>query len=219
MEADTIYSQISRLGVVPVIAIDNPDCALPLADALVAGGLPIIEITFRTAAAAPVIELLSRERPHVLVGAGTVLTLENLHAAKKAGARFALAPGLNPEIVRGAQAVGLPFVPGIATPSEIEQALGLGCSTLKFFPATQMGGVSMINALAGPYSHMGVRFLPTGGINLTTLESYLACKAVAAVGGTWIAPKEVFTSGKWMEIQRRCAETVEIVRRVRASKA
>ncbi len=216
MEPENIYHLIAELGVVPVIAINNVDEALPLADVLIDSGLPVIEITFRTVAAARVIELLVRERPRLLVGAGTVLTVENLQAAKEAGARFALAPGLNSELVQRARQAGLPFVPGVATPTEIDQALRLGCRTLKFFPASQMGGVNMVNALAAPFAHLGVKFVPTGGVNPTNLESYLACKAVAAVGGTWVAPAADLAAGKWPDIQQRCAETVAIVRRVRA---
>jgi 2-dehydro-3-deoxyphosphogluconate aldolase / (4S)-4-hydroxy-2-oxoglutarate aldolase len=212
-----VYEQIAQLGVVPVIAVEDPKVALPLADALLAGGLPIVEITFRTAAAAQVIQTLVRERPKLLVGAGTVLTRENLQAAKAAGARFGVAPGLNPQIVNEARDMGLPFIPGVATPSEVEQALALGCTTLKFFPAEVLGGVAMLNALAGPYAHTGVKFMPTGGVNPANLESYLACKVVAAVGGTWLAKKDDLASGNWQEIQRRCEAAGEIVRRARVS--
>ena len=210
-----LYGQIGSLGVVPVIAIDDSKSALPLADALLGGRLPIIEVTFRTPAAAQVIQTLVRERPSLLVGAGTVLTRENLLAAKAAGARFGVAPGLNPEIVKLARDMDLPFIPGVATPSEIEQALFLGCAMLKFFPAEAMGGVAMLNTLAAPYGHTGVKFVPTGGVNPANLESYLSCKAVAAVGGTWIAKKEDLAAGHWQEIRRRCEAAVEIVRRLR----
>jgi 2-dehydro-3-deoxyphosphogluconate aldolase / (4S)-4-hydroxy-2-oxoglutarate aldolase len=215
MPQETILNRVAALGVVPVIAIEQVEAALPLADALLAGGLPVVEITFRTAAAAQVIQLLARERPGLLVGAGTVLTRDNLQAAKAAGARFAVAPGLNPDLVGQARDLGLPFVPGVATPSEIEQALSLGCPTLKFFPAEALGGLEMLSALAAPYGHTGVRFVPTGGVTPANLESYLACKAVAAVGGTWIAKKEDLAAGKWQEIQRRCEAAVTTVRRLR----
>ncbi len=195
---------ITRLGIVPVIAIDNPAAALPLADALLDGGLPVVEITFRTAAAADVIQTLTRERPQLLVGAGTVLTRENLEAAKASGAAFAVAPGLNPEIVKSARDIGMPFFPGVATPSEIEAALALGCRLLKFFPAEALGGVQMMEALSAPYQHTGVRFMPTGGINPSNLESYLQVPTVAAVGGTWIAKKEDLINGNWETIQGRC---------------
>lgn len=214
MDAD-VYQQVGALGIVPVITIDDVKAALPLADALLAGGLPIVEITFRTSAAAEAIRVMVRERPALLVGAGTILSEENLRAAHAAGARFAVAPGLNPEIVRRAGDLGLPFVPGVATPSEVEQALFLGCKTLKFFPAEALGGVAMLNALAGPYGHTGVKFVPTGGVSPANLDAYLACKVVAAVGGTWLAKKEDLAAGGWEDIRRRCQAAVESVRRAR----
>jgi len=213
---DSIFVEVARYGVVPVIAIEAINAAIPLADALVAGGLPVAEITFRTAAAAEVIAAMTRHRPELFVGAGTVLTEDNVKAAKAAGARFAVAPGLNPAVVEHAAQAGLPFAPGICTPSEIEQALTLGCRVVKFFPAEAAGGVEMVKALAAPYAHKGIRFLPTGGIHAGNLEHYLAVKAVAAVGGTWIAKPEDLSAGRWDLIRERCREAVEIVRRVRA---
>jgi 2-dehydro-3-deoxyphosphogluconate aldolase/(4S)-4-hydroxy-2-oxoglutarate aldolase len=213
--AENVFETIARLGVVPVIAIDSVDAALPLADALLEGGLPVAEITFRTAVAAEVIGKLTRERPELLVGAGTVLTVENLHAARDCGARFCVAPGTNPEIVASADEIDMPFVPGIATPSDIECALSLGSTTLKFFPAEAMGGVAMLQALSAPYAHTGVKFVPTGGVTTGNLESYLAIATVAAVGGTWIAKKPDLTEGKWADIRDRCRAVCEIVARVR----
>lgn len=215
MSVSEIQTRIEALGVVPVIAIERVEQALPLADALLAGGLPIIEITFRTAAAGAVIELLSRERPELLVGAGTVLSRETAKAAMAAGARFALAPGLNPATVEGAADLGLPFMPGVATSTEVELALSLGCRMLKFFPAELLGGVKMLEALLAPYAHTGVRFVPTGGVGPSNLEAYLGCKGVAAVGGTWLAKKEDLAAGRWAEIQQRCKTAVETVRRLR----
>jgi 2-dehydro-3-deoxyphosphogluconate aldolase/(4S)-4-hydroxy-2-oxoglutarate aldolase len=198
-----------------VIAIKTVAAALPLADALIEGGLPVAEITFRTAAAAEVIAEIARHRPALLVGAGTVLSEEDVEVAKAAGARFAVAPGLNPAVVRHAARVRLPFVPGVCTPSEIEQALGLGCRLVKFFPAEASGGVDMVEALAAPYSHKGLRFMPTGGVNAKNLDNYLSIKAVAAVGGTWIARSADLAGGCWQRIVDRCREAVEIVRRLR----
>ncbi len=211
MPSDSVFDTISRLRIVPVVAIDSAEAALPLADALLAGGLPVVEITFRTAAAAEAIEKISSKRPEILVGAGTVLTTENLEAARDCGAKFGVAPGLNPEIVACANENGLPFVPGVATASDIECALSLGCTMLKFFPSEALGGVAMINALAAPYGHTGVRFMPTGGINAGNLESYLAVEAVAAVGGTWIAKQNDMAAGKWREISNRCRAAVDMV--------
>jgi len=216
MQASEIYEQLTAIGIVPVIAIERVEHALPLADALMDGGIPVVEITFRTAAAAEVLRLLCSERPNLLVGAGTVLSRENAEAAFKVGARFGVAPGINPKTLELASKLSMPFVPGIATPSEIELALTFGCRLLKFFPAELLGGVEMLKAFLGPYGHTGVRFIPTGGVSPANLESYLSCKAVAAVGGTWLAKKEDLEEGRWDEIRTRCRAAVEIVRRVRS---
>jgi len=217
MKTDEFTARISEFGVVPVIAIDRVEAALPLADALIAGGLPVAEITFRTASAADVIAALTSKRPSMFVGAGTVLTRDNLYHAIKAGARFCVAPGLNAEMVKRAQDGGVPFVPGVATPTEIEEALALGCKILKFFPAEAMGGIKMLDAIYAPYQHTGVRFVPTGGVTQANLEVYLRCKAVAAVGGTWIAKRDDIASAAWGEIKMRCAAAREIVAKVRSS--
>jgi 2-dehydro-3-deoxyphosphogluconate aldolase / (4S)-4-hydroxy-2-oxoglutarate aldolase len=214
--SEEIFSRIAQLGVVPVIAIENVEAAIPLADALIAGGLPVVEITFRTTAAAEVIRRIAKERPQLIVGAGTVLTAANLEAAKTSGAAFAVAPGLNPQTVKQAQAIGLPFMPGIATPSDIELGLSLGCKFMKFFPAEANGGVGMLEALSAPYKHTGIRFMPTGGVNPGNLESYLKLDTVAAVGGTWIAKKEDLAGDKWDDVRARCKAVLEIVAKARA---
>jgi 2-dehydro-3-deoxyphosphogluconate aldolase / (4S)-4-hydroxy-2-oxoglutarate aldolase len=214
MAEDTL-STIHRHGVVPVVTVERLETALPLADALLDGGLPIAEITFRTSAAADVIRRLSEERPEVLVGAGTVLTIENLHAAKESGARFGVAPGLNTDVVSEAIRLGLPFIPGVATASEIERGLTLGCRLLKLFPAALVGGPAMVNGLSGPFAHTGARFMPSGGVTAETLADYLACPSVVVVGGTWIAPKEIIAAGDWTEIRRRAQAAQEIVAKAR----
>jgi len=207
----TVLDRVAELGVVPVIAIDSVAHALPLADALLAGGLPVVEITFRTSAAADVIRLLAKERPDLIVGAGTVLTPDTVKIAVDAGARFAVAPGLNPRVVKAAQELTFPFVPGIANPSDIEAGLELGCKLLKFFPAEALGGTKLLSALSAPYKHTGVRFMPTGGASTANLEAYLKIDTVAAVGGTWIAKKEDLSEGKWDVIAQRCREACAIV--------
>jgi 2-dehydro-3-deoxyphosphogluconate aldolase/(4S)-4-hydroxy-2-oxoglutarate aldolase len=219
MKHDPVFTEIARWGVVPVIAIDSVEAALPLADALLEGGLGVVEITFRTAVAAEVIACMVQARPELLVGAGTVLTEANVRAAKAAGAQFAVAPGLNPITICAAQEAGLPFAPGVCTPSEIELALSLDCGVAKYFPSEPWGGVEMLRAIAAPYAHTGVRFMPTGGINAANLESYLYFKAVAAVGGTWIARPEDLSAGKWQVIRDRCRAAMEIVRKVRGPTA
>jgi 2-dehydro-3-deoxyphosphogluconate aldolase/(4S)-4-hydroxy-2-oxoglutarate aldolase len=215
MTQEELMKSLKGYGVVPVIAIEAVDSALPLADALAEGGLPVAEITFRTAAGGEVIARIAKDRPNVILGAGTVLSLENLRAAKTAGARFGVAPGTNPDIVAEAARLGLPFIPGVVTPSEVEKALALGAKIQKFFPSEASGGVSMIKALAAPYGHTGVKFVPTGGVSLANLEEYLKNEAVLCVGGTWIATKELIKEKKWSEIRDNCRKAMEVVRRVR----
>ncbi|MCF7958477.1 MAG: bifunctional 4-hydroxy-2-oxoglutarate aldolase/2-dehydro-3-deoxy-phosphogluconate aldolase [Phycisphaerae bacterium] len=207
-----IYEKLSHFGVIPVIAIDSVKSALPLADALIAGGLPVAEITFRTEAAAEVISLLAKERPELLLGAGTVLTPEHMQKAKDCGATFAVSPGLNPETIKKAKEINLPFMPGISSPTDIETALSLGCKALKFFPAEASGGVKYLNAITAPYRHTGVTFIPTGGINVNNLTEYLALDTVIACGGTWIAKKEDMANDHWEKIQARCSYVMKIVK-------
>jgi len=213
--APEVFRALVRHVVVPVIAIDSVDAALPLADALVEGGLPVAEITFRTPAAAEVMALIARQRPSLLLGAGTILSGENLRRAVDAGASFGVAPGLNPEVAAEAGRLGLPFIPGVITPSEIEQALALGLSILKFFPAEAFGGLKTIKALFAPYAHAGVKFMPTGGVSIANLPDYLSADAVACVGGTWIAPREAIAGKKWDQIRANCKVAVEMVRAAR----
>ena len=208
MNVIDVYEKIGKLKVLPVIAIDTVESALPLADALIAGGLPVAEITFRTSAAAEVLRTLKKERPELMLGAGTVLNVETLHRARECGATFALAPGFNPAVVAEAIRIGLPFAPGVMTPSEVEEALSLGLKVLKFFPAGDAGGPRMLNSLSGPYAHTGVRFIPTGGVTIDNLKDYLAVKTVLAVGGTWIAKREDIAAGNWDRIRNNCREVV-----------
>lgn len=213
-----VYSKIETLKIVPVIAIDEVASAIPLADALIEGGLPLAEITFRTEAATEVIRTLKRERPSLLLGAGTVLSPENLRLAKECGATYALAPGFNPKVAEESVRLGFPFAPGVVTPSEIEAALGLGLKVLKFFPAGDSGGPRMLNSLSAPYQHTGVRFIPTGGVTLENLKDYLSVKTVLAVGGTWIAKREDIKAGNWDKIRDNCREAIALVRQIVATK-
>jgi 2-dehydro-3-deoxyphosphogluconate aldolase/(4S)-4-hydroxy-2-oxoglutarate aldolase len=215
MASQALADRIGGMGVVPVIAIADEGNALSLGDALLEGGLPIAEITFRTKAAARTIEILAGERPQISVGAGTVLTAADLQSAKAAGAGFAFAPGLNPDIVKQAQDMGLDFIPGIATPSELEQALRLNCTIVKFFPAESLGGLDMLSAMSAPYRHTGIKVVPTGGVKPSSLEAYLKNPLVLGVGGSWIASTEDISAGKWSEIANRCREAAATVRRIR----
>ncbi len=207
-----VISQIETLRVVPVLAVESVESAIPLADALIAGGLPVAEITFRTAAAAEVISTLKKNRPQLLVGAGTVTTPEQARAAKECGAAFALAPGFNPKVVQAAMDIDLPFTPGVMTPSEIEAALEMNLRVLKFFPAGAAGGVKMLSSLFAPYAHYGVRFIPTGGVSPENVLEYLRQKAVLAVGGTWLATKADIAEGRWDDIVSKCRAVVELLK-------
>lgn len=204
-----IIDRILAKRIVPVVVLDSADHAEPLAEALLAGGLDIMEITFRTAAAEESIRRIASRFPEILLGAGTLLEREQVIRAKNAGAVFGLAPGLNPEIIATAKEVGLQFSPGVMTPSEVEQALSLGCKLLKFFPAEAAGGVNMLKSLAGPYAHTGVKFTPTGGITSANLASYLKLPVVAAIGGSWMVEKSLVNEGKWSEITRITREAIE----------
>lgn len=219
MKGEEIYSRMGSLRIVPVIAIEDPAAALPLADALLEGNLPIAEITFRTEAAAAVIETIARQRPEILVGAGTVLKAEHLRCAVDCGAQFGVAPGFNPLIVGEALKIGLPFSPGIMTPSDIEGALGLGIKVMKFFPAGAAGGVKMLKSIAAPYAHLGVRFLPTGGVSVTNLKDYLDEKSVLAVGGTWVATREQIAARQWSIIRENCRAAVALVKQLEQREA
>lgn len=216
LSTEVVFDRIARYGVVPVIALDSADSALMLADALWEGGLPIVEITFRTEAAPEAIRRIVQHRPEMLVGAGTLLRPEQVEAARANGAQFGVAPGLNPQVLRRAQELQMPFLPGVATASEIEQALSLGCQWLKYFPAEAMGGVNMLQALWGPFAHTGLRFVPTGGIHEANLAQYISLGCVAAVAGTWIAKSDEITAGRWTEITQRCQNALRVVAQVRS---
>jgi 2-dehydro-3-deoxyphosphogluconate aldolase/(4S)-4-hydroxy-2-oxoglutarate aldolase len=192
-----MLQQLLKRPIIPVIVIDHADAAEPLAEALLRGGMDVIEITFRTAAAAEAIERIRKAFPDMLVGAGTVVTREQAQRAINAGVNFGLAPGLNPETVEFFHKHQTLFIPGVMTPSEIEQGLRLGCQLLKFFPAGPAGGVGMLNALGGPYASLGVKFCPTGGVNLGNMNEYLALPLVANVGGSWLATKQQISDKQW----------------------
>jgi len=168
----------------------------------------VMEITFRTAAAEAAIRDIAGRFPAMCVGAGTLLTVEQVERARGAGAQFGVAPGLNPKIVRAAQQAGLAMVPGVMTPTELEAAMDLGCRTLKFFPAEAAGGVKMLKALSGPYGHTGVKFIPTGGIDAKNMRDYLALPAVAAIGGSWMVEKKLIAEARWSEIESLTREAL-----------
>lgn len=199
MQQTQIISQLRNYKIVPVIAIEQAQDILPLADALIGAGLPVAEITFRSAAAVEAIKLLRAQRPEMLIAAGTVLTSEQVMQAKQAGADLVVTPGFNPKIVQLCQDLNLPITPGVNNPMAIEAALEMGIDTVKFFPAEASGGVKMIKALLGPYAQLQI--MPTGGIGLHNLKDYLAIPNVIACGGSWFVEKALINSQNWQEIE------------------
>ncbi len=196
--------------VVPVAVIERAADAVPLARALREGGINAIEVTLRTEAAFDAVTAIRAAFPDMAVGVGTVLEPAQVERARQVGAVFGVAPGLNEDVVRAARAADLPFIPGVLTPSEVERALAFGLRLLKFFPAEAAGGVKMLEALAGPYAHTGVKFIPLGGINLTNMPAYLALPVVAAIGGTWFVNKKQIAAGDWAGIARQTREAVAV---------
>jgi len=197
--------------IVPVVAgLQHVEDALPLAQALLAGGLNVVEITFRTAASEPAVRAIAQKMPEMVLGAGTLLTCEQVRRAKDAGAQFGVAPGLNLEILKEAQKINLPFVPGVMTPSEIETALSAGYKLLKFFPANIAGGVAMLKALAGPYGPAGAKFIVLGGVTPATMREYLDLPIVAAVGGSWLVDPALIAKRDWQTITSRTKEALAI---------
>lgn len=208
-----IFDQLQQLGIVPVVVLDDVKDAEPLAKALVEGGLPCAEVTFRTDAAEESIRIMSEKYPEMLVGAGTVLTTEQVDRAVAAGAKFIVSPGLNPRIVKYCVEKNIPICPGCTNPSDIEQALENGLKVVKFFPAEPAGGLPMIKAMAAPY--VGVKFMPTGGIKPSNVRSYLEYDRIIACGGSWMVPGDLVNSGDFDKIKELTKEAVEIVKEVR----
>jgi 2-dehydro-3-deoxyphosphogluconate aldolase/(4S)-4-hydroxy-2-oxoglutarate aldolase len=215
MERNELLTKMEASGVVPVIAIESVDLALPMADALIRGGLPVAEITFRTAAAAEVIALLKEERPDLFLGAGTITSVDQLERAQECGAVFGVTPGFNTEVVKKSIEIDFPLFPGVLTPSEIERGLSLGLKIMKYFPAEASGGIPMLKAVSAPYNHLGVRFIPTGGVNINNLADYLSLPQVLVCGGTWIAKKDVISAKQWDVIEKNAAEVVKQVSQMR----
>ena len=198
----SIIAQFESFRIIPVVVLDDAANAAPLGAAMKAGGLPCAEITFRTAAAAASIKAMAAD-PDICVGAGTVLTIDQAQAAVDAGAKFLVSPGLSPKVVEWALAKNVTIIPGVVTPTEIQMALEYGLKVVKFFPAANFGGAKTLHSLAAVYA--GLRFVPTGGIDAANIAEYLAIKAVAACGGSWICSKELIAAGNWAEITRLTA--------------
>lgn len=209
----TVAEKIAGFGVVPVVVLEDVKDAAPLAKALVEGGLPCAEVTFRTAAAEESIRVMTTEYPDMFVGAGTVLTIEQVDRAVAAGAKFIVSPGFDPEIVDYCLEKEIPVFPGCITPSEVAQAVKRGLKVVKFFPAEQFGGVATIKAMAAPY--VGLKFMPTGGVSAKNLESYLSCDKIIACGGSWMVKCDLVKAGKFDEIKTLTEEAVKLAASIR----
>ncbi len=205
----TVLEQIAKIGIVPVIKIDDVEKAVPLAKALIAGGIPCAEVTFRTAQGEEAIRRMSRDVPEILVGAGTVLTTEQVDRAMAAGAKFIVSPGLNPKIVAYCVQKGIPITPGCTNPSDVEVAIEHGLEVVKFFPAEQAGGLEYIKAMSAPYTSM--KFMPTGGINAANITKYLAFDKILACGGSWMVNPDMIAADKFDEISALCKEAIHNV--------
>jgi 2-dehydro-3-deoxyphosphogluconate aldolase/(4S)-4-hydroxy-2-oxoglutarate aldolase len=212
MNPDSLLQQ--RL--VCVAVIDRPDDAVPLTEALLAGGLNCMEVTFRTAGAADAIARIRKALPDAVVGAGTLLTAEQVKQAVAAGAQFGVSPGLSEAVSQAAHENNFPLFPGVITPTEVMRAMELGWKHLKFFPAETFGGVNALKALAGPFGHTGVKFVPTGGITAATLPNYLAVPQVAAIGGSWMAEKKLIAEKNWKQITALTAEAMKVIAAAKA---
>lgn len=206
--------RLRQLRLAPVIVIDDATGAAPLAEALVAGGLPCAEVTFRTHAAAEAIRRMVDTQPDMLVGAGTVLTIQQAAAAREAGARFIVSPGLNPVVVDYCLEQEIPVFPGVCTPTEVEAGLQRGLKVLKFFPAEPAGGLAYLKAISAPYT--GIEFIPTGGINAEKLPAYLSFDAVVACGGSWMAPGAWIREGRFDQIREETAKAVKVIEQTTA---
>ena len=209
-----IQARLERTRVVAVLVIDNPADAVPLAHALLDGGVDAIELTLRTDAAMESIKRIHAEAPDILLGAGTVLTPQQVGEVKTAGAAFAVAPGMNPRVVAEARRVGLPFAPGVCTPTDIELAIEAGCRLLKLFPCEPVGGLQYLRSIAAPFAHLGIQFIPLGGVNKSNAESYLREPLVLALGGSWLAPRELIQRKDWNAVTANARELSEIVKRL-----
>ncbi len=203
--------KIAKSGVIAVLVIDREEDAVPLARALLKGGVTAIELTLRTDAAFAALYRIRYEVPEIIAGVGTILTSRQVGQAKDTGAHFGVSPGVNPEVVMHAKLSDLPFGPGIMTPTDIDQSLALGCRLLKYFPAGSAGGLSHLANIAAPYEHLGIRYIPLGGVNPDNLREYLDSPYVAAVGGSWLAPRDLIQENNWDEISRRAEQARRII--------
>jgi 2-dehydro-3-deoxyphosphogluconate aldolase / (4S)-4-hydroxy-2-oxoglutarate aldolase len=206
----TIAAQIAQNGIVAVLVFNTLEEVRPVMDALTAGGVNVIELTLRTPVAIDAIRIVTQEYPHVLCGVGTILTPEQVRDAKAAGAHFGVAPGCNPRVMQAAREAGLSFAPGITTASEIESALEHGCKVLKFFPAEKIGGLSYLESMNAPYKHLGLSYIPLGGLNQNNLASYARSPIISGIGGSWLASRTLIEQQQWQQITENSQAAIEV---------
>lgn len=206
--------KILQNKLLPAVTLPDADSALKVTEALLKGGLNVMEVTFRTQATAPAISAIAQEFPEMQIGAGTILSSDQLFQARDAGAQFGLAPGFSKTVVEKAKKLDFPFIPGVMTPTDIETAMNVGYKTLKLFPASDTGGVEYINSLAGPYQHTGIRFLTMGGINETNLDSYLRHDMVISVGGSWLCPSDLIQQERFDKITAVVRKSVDLANNI-----
>jgi 2-dehydro-3-deoxyphosphogluconate aldolase/(4S)-4-hydroxy-2-oxoglutarate aldolase len=212
---DPLHQELFHRGIIAVLVLEDPADAAPLGRALLAGGISCIELTLRTSTALDSIRAIRSSVPEMLVGAGTVLTPHQVNAVKAAGAAFGVSPGMNPRVVAEARQIGLPFAPGVCTPTDIELAVEEGCRLMKFFPCETSGGLPYLRNIAAPFNHLGVRFIPLGGVGPANVEKFLREPLVHAIGGSWLAPQELIQGKNWQAITALANEASAVVRRVR----
>ncbi|MDR1148698.1 MAG: bifunctional 4-hydroxy-2-oxoglutarate aldolase/2-dehydro-3-deoxy-phosphogluconate aldolase [Spirochaetaceae bacterium] len=215
MMDETLTKKIGDAALIAVLVIDDAGDAAVLAKALLRGGVSVIELTLRTPAALEALSNIKTEVPEIVAGIGTILTPEQLRQAKERGAAFGVAPGYNPSVLDAAKKLDLPYAPGVSTASEIEAAYEKGCKTLKFFPSESLGGLSYLKNVNAPYAHLGIRYIPLGGIGIGNMKDYLENEAVLALGGSWLAPRNLINEKNWDKISKNCEEAMKIVRELR----
>jgi len=210
-----LQEKVEASGVVAVLVIDDAKHAVPVARALLKGGISAMELTLRTPAAIDAIRAIHDEVPEMLAGVGTVIEPAQIAAVAQAGASFAVAPGFNRKVMETAIEAGMPFAPGISTATDIESALELGCRMLKLFPAEPLGGLNLLKAMAAPYNHLGLKYVPLGGLNVGNMVSYLKSPLIAALGGSWLAPRDLINGEQWGQIEANAKAAADVVKKIR----
>jgi len=213
---DSPGREIQNSGLISVLVIDDPNHAVPLARSLAEGGVNAMELTLRTPGAIESLIRIRAEVPEMMAGVGTILTTGQVDEVVEADAAFGVSPGVNPSVISHAKERGLPFAPGVCTPSDIEQALSQGCKVLKYFPAESSGGLKHLESMGAPYAHLGLTYVPLGGVNMGNLKTYLSSPMICAVGGSWLAPRDLIEAGKWDVIRRNAEEATSLVASIRA---